>query len=715
MKAFLLLLLCLHSHGSTLIDKSESKFFPREFGEKLLLFKSFPTFWWNFAVLESSSTETRQETAATLCDAMKKIPEFTQVQCKPDPASFLPLIQDWVRDLPLRTDPPERAVFREKINATLGQLSLPIPKPFFHLLRTDPLSSYQVLREHAERRLHLGFPLKGGFFQDDETGRVILPFQVGFSPAEAEKIESSLLSLKNLCTSSPHCRSLTFFGPHASAVENRSQIVKDMERVSWVGILLLIGTCIFVLFVKKGRLALLYLPILPSTLLAVITVVAMNGSIHGLTLAFGPGIIGMMVDYGLQAAFNPTSENVWKSNTFGYLTTVVCLVVMAFSEIPLLRELMIFSILGFTYGYVFLYFFRDRLQKLTAQTTHRFSLEYRPRLFLLSLGCAGASAVLPFFVEPKLDLKQFDFQSPQTAKISEWFYAKSFKQPPLFEIQETKDVFQDTEKRNRFSQEKNILFESPIHYLPPLEEQEKHLAAWKKAQCPPHSLTAHLSEEEKKLFAPFVNATDCERLRARPLAQKPVPRYLSHLNQADTWLTLWFPQDAFQSKTVQRTFPEAKSLGELISTFPLLLTKELRWMFPISAFLIVLVLILYYRNLYHAVLALFPCLCGTGLILLALVLLKIPLTFMTLVALIMVMGFSVDCAVFAIDSRLGKLEDPRATASSIAYASGASLLGFFPLLLCSHGILFQLGLCLVLGLLGTAIGSFGGIPGLLRK
>lgn len=689
--------------AAPLIDKSESKFFPQEFGEKLALFKSFPAFWWNFAVVEGEPE--------AVCDAMKKTSEFSQVQCKPDPATFLPLIEDWVRDLPARVPPPTPSTFRQKINATLTQLSLPIPKPLFELLRLDPLHSYEELKNHAERRLHLAFPLKQGYFQDERTGRILIPFQVGFAPSEAEKLEPILEHLHNLCTPETHCERLVFFGPHASALENRMQIKKDLERVSYLGTTLLVLSCLFLLFVKKGGLGLLFVPILPATGLAALSILLWNGTIHGLTLAFGPGIIGMLVDYGLQAAFNPTSKYVWKSNTFGYLTTIVCLVVMAFSKIPLLSELMIFSVLGFTYGYLFLYFFRKPLQNLTAQTSHAFSLNYRRSFFIFALFCAGAGVFLLFLVEPKLDLKQFDFQTPETEKTAAWFYKESFKEPPLFEIQGTEELLAGREARKTFSQTSGILLESATHYMP--ETPDVTRVQWKTLQCGNHPLEKYLTPNETKLFLPFLNKISCSALSSDP-AHDP-PTYIKHLHQKQNhWLTLWFPKSGTEKTQVQSAFPQARSLGELVAVFPKLLTQELKWMFPISAFLIVFVLMLYYRNIAHALLALFPFLCGMGLILTAIVLFHLPLSFMTLIALIMVMGFSVDCAVFAIDSRLGKLEDSKATASSIAYASAASLIGFFPLLLCSHGILFQLGMSLCLGLLGTAIGAFGGIPGFLR-
>lgn len=712
---FLTLLTTLNAYGVSFIDKSETKFFPKEFGEKLALFKAFPTFWWNFAVIEADSDKDKLEVAGSICDAMKKVPEFAQVECKPDPASYHPIVKDWVKDMPVRTGPPDAMEFRQKMNVALGKLSLPIPKPLFELLRTDPLATYEELREHAERRLRLGLPLKQGYFQDSETGRILVPFQIGFAPSEADTLSLRFKELQSLCTDNPHCKKLVFFGPHASALENKSQIRTDMRTVSWTGIAILLLSCLFVVYAKKGRLALLFIPVLGATLLSALTMVVFFGKIHGLTLSFGPGIIGMIIDYGLQAAFNAKSQNVWKSNTFGFLTTFFCLIVISFSKIPLLNELMYFSLFGFSYGYLFLYLFRHWIQTTVAQTPHSFSLRFHRVLFSMSMACALCGLVLPFVVTPKLDLKQFDFQAPQTAKIAEWFYLKSFKQPPLFEVQETKNLFISEGARKAFSDKTKILFESAIQYVPPPTEQALHLAQWKAVQCSKHSLASKLSVQETTLFQPFLKVIDCEALQPRLLDGDTVPKYVQHLHQNGRWLTLWFPSNNQEADLVRADFPEVRSLGEIISTFPKLLTQELRWMFPLSILLIVGILFLYYRNVYHSLLALFPFLCGLGLVLVASVFFKMPLSFISLICLIMILGFSVDYAVFAIDSGLGRLEDPRATASGLAYASATTFLGFLPLLFCSHGILKQLGLSLCLGLIGTVIGAFGGIPGLLKK
>ena len=48
----------------------------------------------------------------------------------------------------------------------------------------------------------------------------------------------------------------------------------------------------------------------------------------------------------------------------------------------------------------------------------------------------------------------------------------------------------------------------------------------------------------------------------------------------------------------------------------------------------------------------------------------------------------------------------------LLFASGATGLGFVPLLVCRHPVLAHLGQTLTLGTLGTAIGTLWGIPGI---
>lgn len=711
---FILVFLSLKSPAAW-IDKSEAKFFPKDFGEKLTLFKSFPAFWWNFAVIESKDPQSKLEIAGLLCDAMKANPVFYSVQCKPDPATFLPVIEDWARDLPGRSPPLSDKLFKERMTESLGKLSLPIPKSLFQLLRLDPLQSYEELKSHAESRLHLALPLKQGYFQDDETGRILIPFQTGFAPEKAQELEEPFASLRQMCAQEPGCKRIVFFGPHASALENKSQILRDMGRVSLSGFFILGFILFFLIYFKRGKLAFLFLPVMGSATLAAFTIFFFNGNIHGLTLSFGPGIIGMVIDYGLQAAFNYKSRHVWKSNAFGFLTTVFCLLVIANSQIPLLREVMYFSILGFAYGFLILFSLRHQIAKKLAITAHPFSLTYAPWLYRASLVCAALGLVLPFIVSPRLDFRQFDFQTAQTKEVAEWFYKKSFREPPLFEIDTKESLSVSAEKRNRFSQNSKVLFESPSLYLPTFEVQNRNLLQWKKVQCGPHPLSQRLTPQELKLFDPFLKTIECTQLKARLLGEPPPPRYMQHLYRESKWLTLWFPKDGEESAKVKEAFPAAQSLGEIISIFPKILTQELQWMFPVSISLIIVILFLYYHSLLHSLLALFPFLCGLGMVLSVSFLLNIPLTFMSLIALIMVLGFSVDYAVFAIDSELRRLENPQATASGLAYASGTTFLGFLPLLFCSHAVLFQLGFALCMGLLGTVVGAYGGIPGLMRK
>ena len=81
----------------------------------------------------------------------------------------------------------------------------------------------------------------------------------------------------------------------------------------------------------------------------------------------------------------------------------------------------------------------------------------------------------------------------------------------------------------------------------------------------------------------------------------------------------------------------------------------------------------------------------------------------------MVLGFSVDYAVFAIDAELRKSESKAGTTSGLIYSAATTLLGFLPLVFCKHQVLQHLGLALSFGMLGTILGAFWGIPHLYRK
>lgn len=696
---FLLLLLffCINSFALH-IEKSESKFFPKELGEKLLLFKSFETFWWGFVI-------TDVEHGHKVCSQLKKSKLFQRVECEQSAEDYHRLVSDWAKDLPVRHAPPLH--LREKFLQALSKASLPMPADLFSVLRVDPLESYEDLLAIFKSRLNLPFERVEGMFVDQETKRVIIPVQPSFGPGESEK----LVPLKLELADKAH-----FLGPHASTLENKAQITVDLKWVSLLGAGVTLFYVLLFLYLRQLRLSLLLLPAFIGAALSAWTIDLLFGGIHGLTMCFGAGLIGLAVDFGLHAAFHPGSKQVWKSNASAFITTLLCLVVIAFSKIPLLRELMYFSTLGFVYAYLIYYFFRKQISRYLVGRECNVSLQGSKKSIGVSITLTFGLFIGLFTVRPSFDFKQFDFQGAKTRELSTWLYPKTIKMPPLFQVThgEMDAALAESKQQLQWAKENKISLDTTALYLPDRTEREKHVSEWNKVLCGNKAIS--ISKEERVLFGPLLDNWKCDTLTEKA-SISTAPEYIRPLSHGSDYLTLWLPQTKTEEAAIRSRFPSAQPLGELTTSFSKILSDEVLWMLPLSLLLIVGYLLLYYRNLFLAFCGIVPFLIGCGAIAWAAILFKLPLSFMTLMSVIMLLGLSVDYGVFAVDALWFSQSETevKRTATAMLLSSVTTVLGFIPLLGCKHQVLFQLGASLTLGILGTLVGTYYTVPSILKS
>lgn len=145
-------------------------------------------------------------------------------------------------------------------------------------------------------------------------------------------------------------------GAHPVSVAVEAQIRGDAERISALGSL---GVAALFLLIHRSirYLLLASLPIVAGTLLATAGGLALFGSLHGLTFAFGASLIGVCFDYPVYVinhhTLNPapagpsaTLARVWAGLRLGALTTLGGLAGMGLTSFPAMREIAAFSSLG---------------------------------------------------------------------------------------------------------------------------------------------------------------------------------------------------------------------------------------------------------------------------------------------------------------------------------------------------------------------------------
>jgi len=721
----LLLLLCLSTMASASpgwFDRSHQIFFPPALQESVSVSQSFPAFWWNFIIFDLKDETQDWSKAEALCDRLKSLPRdlLLQVVCNPGLGELQEFASDWAQDLPLRLDRPSDGVIREKFDAALAKASLPTgDRALIKLLQADPFESWQELRKLMEGHLKMGLKLKQGFFFDPTSKRLVIPIQTAFAPPETPKTRKLLESLEGVGDQ------ITLIGPHASTLRNQDQVTRDLSAVSKAAYVILALFAGLLLFLRRWKLLLLFPPVFVAVGLAALMTVLVFGSIHGLTLSLGTGIIGLVLDYGFNGALNDSSDQkrTWKSNLIGVITTLAGLLVLMSSSIPLLRQMMFFSAVGLIIGFVLFFFLMRHLPRLFLSKPSGISFSpSTPKTALIAL-LLIASVTSFFVLRPNLDMRQFDFQDQHAKSITEWLYKTLDFHPPLFTVSPGATALEMAHRERDWASKNGIAIENIANYLPTAQVQTDHLKTWvktwesRKCEDQPKGFT----ETQDAFFATFIKSVLCRpghpRLTKNEAGSEGAVRsYTWHLNSGDRWISLWMPSSDEQEALVRQSDFSAHSLREVVLAFPETLARELKWMTPLSFFLVLLILFAYYRRVSYSLVALVPFLSGLGLFTLFALVLKLQVSFITVIGLVMCFGFSFDYAIFAVDCYAFKSHGTsNGVWEAITTAACATLAGFIPLLFCEHPVLKHLGQSLCISTIGCYFGAIWGVPALMRR
>lgn len=707
-RSFLFFVFTLMSFPLTLsaaswMDRSHTIFLPDSIQNPLSLQMEFPTFWWNFVIIENNNSQFHFESAHQFCNHLSTIPTgFVKKSACPEIAHLFPLIESWSQDIFKRQDAPDMATLKESLLQATTKASLPLGPDILRVLRNDPLETYKDLQNLLVKNVSLGFDKQNGFFVEPLSQRIIIPIQMNFAPQDTEAMRGFIKTL-------PQNASWSVVGPHISALENESQILKDVDTISWLGLVLMLAQLLFVVITRR----LSYFWLIPPMVLGIagagILTYLFYGSIHGLTLSLGTGIIALSLDFGLHSVHNIQWKGVWRANLFGLLTTYAGLLAISLSAIPLLRQMMVFSALGLSLSYIFYFLLHRRFPKLVEVRAFRYSPRVHTLKTLTSLSFVIVGLMGSFALRPDLNMQQFDSQTKKTRQTLVWLYSHIHQRMPLFSVHKnTDDLFENSQREKQWAEINKIHHSNLSYYLPEPRAQALHQKTWWK-HC---SEWNRWTELEKKLFSPFLEKWPCTETLSPRLLSTP-PLYMSDIVSPTHSLTTWFPENDEQIQKIKNYDTQALSLKETLETFPKILEQELLWMVPLSLVLCLLLLWLYFRKLILSLISLVPFLTGLGAYFACVFVFGWGYSFISIIGLIMVFGLSIDYGIFAANLYLLKEPPPREGVwTCLVLAAAVTILGFLPLTLCTHPVLVHLGQTLVMGSIGTWIGTVWGIPGI---
>jgi len=684
------------------IDRSHTIFLPSGLRKNLSTQFELPYFWWNFLVIDAAATGPDFVLAEELCGRMVKMTgEWLQKTACPGVQSFFPVVEQWSKDVFLRRDAYPLPTLKDRFENSMTKATLPMDRELLEILRIDPLEAYTDLKSLLMKNVEMGLAQSNGFFVDAKTNKIVIPFQMNFSPQETSKT-------KEVCAKFAKMNNVALVGPHISSMENERQIMDDIDKVSMVGLIILAVQFLFIFITMRFRYFLLIPPVLAGVGAGAILTVMIFGSIHGLAVSFGAGLIALALDFGLHSCHNVRWRGVWRANLYGLLTTFAGLLAISLSSIPLLQQMMVFASIGLLISYVIFYFLHSLFPGTYSVQPFRYApTPGRIKAFAV-FTVVGLSFFGFLFVRPNLDMQQFDYQTPRTRQTLYWLYSLIHQQMPLFSVNDRgPEMFDVAQKQIQAAEQNHVELTNLLHFMPAPAQQEKNLASWK-SYCGMNIF----SKDQRILFAPFMDEWPCEQSPPLFDEDSPIPTYLRDTMSEKSWLTVWFPKTPDDIVAIRAADKNAFSLRDIVQQFPDTLALELRWMVPLSMLLCMLLLWLYYQDITLSLVSLIPFFTGTGLYFGCVIFFGWGFSFISIIALIMVFGFSLDYGIFATNLYSAR-RPPSADGvwTCLLLGSAVTILGFLPLIFCQHPVLVHLGQALTIGTLGTYIGTAWGIPG----
>jgi predicted exporter len=617
----------------------------------------------------------------------------------------------WARDLPLRQPAPSDDEAAQAMNVTLAKAALPLGREAQSLLRIDPFGSYEQLLGHLQTQRAIALEVRDDYLFEPSSGRTLIPMLLAHDPLQSDQTTRVEEVVSRACQTAGACERVGFVGGHFATLENKRQVMEDMSTVSVSGVLCLLLALAGLAWLRQLRLLLVLPPILLGTLLAAAAIILKDGWIHGITLSFGTALIGLCGDHGVHAAFHARTPAVWRSNLMALLTTLIVLVVVSFSSIPVLRQLMQFAILGLVLSFTSLFVFQRGLPQLLDAAPLRLPA-FRSRLIAWTMGGLALLGLLGFRPDSyDLDLQKLSYTSERTLELYKWF-RKAANVDSLFLVELRSGeapVLERLHAAHAWASAQKIRHESAAAYLPPLPEQESSRQRWFTQDCR-FRFDGALDETQRRFFAPYLAPDPCKLVLSHDLQSGEPPAYLRHLASKEGWMSIFFPASPAEAAAVRERFPAAFSLADVASRFPRLLKGEMTWMAPSALGILGAMLIAYFRRPRFVIAALLPFFAGIGAVVAAALATRQPLNFVTMIGLLLLCGVSVDYGIFAVDQWRQRNSHPERVRSALILCFLSALLGALPMTASAHPVLQSLGIPLSLGLTAAIVTTFYTVP-----
>ena len=246
---------------------------------------------------------------------------------------------------------------RESLELRLSELTSPLSPMVKDLVPADPTGEFAKIMQAwmtwtAPTRRH------GVWFSSDQRRALLVAetHAAGFDMEAQEQLQGQMReAFRQVAGTLTGAASvhLVMTGPSVIAVEMQQTIQDDVWRLSLCATLL-VSTFLFVSYGSASILALSFLPLASAILAGIAAVDLAFGSIHGMTLAFGITLLGVVDDYPIHLFSHLTRESrapavmkeIWPTMGLGVVATALGFSALLLSGFPGLSQLGLFAMVG---------------------------------------------------------------------------------------------------------------------------------------------------------------------------------------------------------------------------------------------------------------------------------------------------------------------------------------------------------------------------------
>ena len=347
---------------------------------------------------------------------------------------------------------------------------------------------------------------------------------------------------------------LVMTGPGVFSVSTRDTIKREVERLSTLGICLIV-TLLLVVYRSVPTLLLGLVPVVSGALAGVAAVsLGFGGMVHGLTLGFGTTLIGEAVDYSIylfvqSAQYTHAGRRderawvgaFWPTVRLGVLTSVCGFASLLLSGFPGLAQLGLYSIAGLTTAALVTRFVLPRLApanlcmrdvtplgtRLASAAAHAHRLRWPMAALLLAAGAVLLMQRAPLWSQELSSLSPVpEREQALDAALRADLGAPDVRYLVVLSGPDQESVLQGAERVAReldplVAQGVIAGYESPARYLPSLATQRARQASLPPRPELAQRLQAAVADQPVKpgLFTPFLD--DAEQARgAVPLRRE---------------------------------------------------------------------------------------------------------------------------------------------------------------------------------------------------